>query len=199
MSMQGIECREFLQRKDKCYVATFEPKDAIEFQKHMLKVNSDGRYGVNPLLKKLDRVYNDQTTDIEPIKVGISGNKLVNTGLVALSEMQVGKRTRLFDYYAIGESEQPVNIRDLSLYEEVSRLRIPSAGGNFIQRQSTIFYSIFFPKTTNDCTVRETGIYDSSSGGKLLLRTVLPTLDNIPHKKNFDTIFVAHIIYSGSV
>ena len=196
-----VEFREMMIRRDIGYVASFEPKDAEVFQKHMYLCNIDNRYSVNPMLKKLDRVYNDQTTDIEPIKVGKSGNKLVNEGLIALAEFQVGKRTRQFNYYGIGESSQAVNIKDDHLYEEVSRLRIPDAGGTFIQRQSTVFYSVFFPKTTPDCEVAETGIMDAKnqSEDRMLLRTVLQGPDQIPHEKDFDTIFVAHVIYSGSV
>jgi|SRR6187431_1250971 len=199
-----MQIREFLQRKDIGYAALFEPKDAQVVQKYMDLINI-GRVQPEHLTKKFDRFYNDQTVTIqdkpfEPLAVGISGNKLVTEGLIALAEFAVGKRTKTFEYYAIGESDQGVSIRDDRLYDHHSRVRVTSVGGTFIQRQSTIFYSVFFPKTTSDCTVRETGIFDSSSesNDKMLLRTVLPEKDQIKHFKNRTTIFVAHIIYSGS-
>ncbi len=199
-----LQIREFIQRKDIGYVALFEPKDAQVVQKYMDLINI-GRVQPEHLTKKFDRFYNDQTVTIhdkpfEPIQVAISGNKIVNEGLIALAEFAIGKRTKRFEYYAIGESDQGVSVRDDKLYDHHSRLRISDAGGTFIQRQSTIYYSLFFPKTTNDCTVRETGIFDSSSesNDKMLLRTVLPEQDQMKHIKNRTTIFVAHIIYSGS-
>lgn len=201
-----VEFREMLLRRDIGYVASFEPKDAEIVQRYMDLINL-GQRSPRYLLRKFDKIYDDhrnvllQDKPIEPIKLGKSGNKLVNEGLIALAEFQVGKRTRQFNYYGIGESSQDVNIRDDALLEPVSRLRIPDAGGTFQNRQSTIFYSIFFPKTTPDCTVRETAIFDSgaTTNDKMLLRTTLQGPDQIPHKKDFDTIFVAHVIFSGSV
>ena len=200
-----MEVREFVIRRDIGYIASFDPKDAELVQKFMDRINIQ-EYRIQSLFDKLDRVYDDHKVNLygkpfEPINMAKSGNKIVNEGLVALAAYQVGKRTKRFDFYAIGESSQAVNIRDDHLYDEVTRLRISDGGGTFIQRQSTIFYSLFFPKTLQDCTVSETGIVDSGDpvNDTMLLRTVVPTIDRIPHKKNFDLVFVAHVIFSGSV
>ncbi len=193
-------CREFLQRKDIGYVASFEPRYADIAQAHMDRINFG--YSPRPFFKILDKIWDDhRNQEFEVIKLAKSGNKLVNEGLIALAEMQAGKRTKTFDYYVIGESNQGVSIRDDHLYDECARIRIPDAGGTFIQRQSTVFYSVFFPKTIPSCEVSETAIVDADKQAtdKMLLRTVLPEVDNIPHKKDFDTVFVAHVIFSGSV
>ena len=200
-----MECREFLQRKDIGYVASFDPNDDLLVQKFMNRANIQ-EYRVQHLIDKFDRFYDDHKPKIygkpfEPIKMTKKGNKLVNQGLIALAEMQVGKRTRIFDYYVIGENSQTVSIQDQGLIDQCAITRITTSGGNIIQRQSTVFYSVFFDRFIPDCTVRETGIVDSELGNsKLLLRTVLPnTVDQIPHRQSFDTIFVAHVVYSGSV
>lgn len=201
-----MEVREFLLKRDIGYAATFDLKDAELVQKFMNRINIQ-EYRVQSLYDKFDRFYDDHKPKIygkpfEPTQMAKSGNKLVNEGLIALAEFQVGKRTRQFNHYVIGEDDTTVSVTDDHLYDEVSggRVNIPQSGGNFIQRQSTIFYAVFFSKTVVDCTVKETGIVDAmtQTSDRMLLRTILPS-PYIKHAKNFDTIFVGHIIYSGSI
>ena len=200
-----MEWRQSVIYKDKAYAAIFDPKDAELVQKYMDFIRRN-EYLVENLYDKLDRYHNDQTVTLydkpfEPIDFFKGGNKLVNEGLIALAEFQVGKRTRQFTYYVIGDDNTSVSPTDDHLYGECARAHIPASGGTFVQRQSTIYYSLFFSKTIPDCKVAETGIVDTSSQStdRMLLRTVLPDADVMNHKKNFDSIFVGHVIYSGSV
>lgn len=196
-----LEIREYLHRKDIGYVASFDPSDTEFIKKQQFLVNV-GVLDVKYFFNQFERFWNDQTTpNFEPRKVGKSGNKLVNEGLTALAEMQVGARSKTFGVYAIGEGAQAVSPRDDALYDEVARLDIKGNGGTIRNRGSTVYYSLFFPKTIADFDVKETAILDSlsESDDTMLLRTVLPTAEIIEHDKDFDDIFVGHIIYSGSV
>lgn len=196
-----MKFREALIRKDIGYVASFEPKDSDIIKKQMRLVQL-GILDPKIFFDQFERFRNDQTTpNFEPRKVGKSGNKLVNEGLTALAEMQVGLRTKTFGVYAIGEGAQAVSPRDDELYDEVSRLNILQNGGTVRNRGSTCYYSLFFPKTIDDFTVRETAILDSLvvTNDTMLLRTVLPAAEVVEHDQDFDDIFVGHIIYSGSV
>lgn len=196
-----MQYRSKIMRKDIGYLATFDDKEAAIVQTEMDRINAG--YSFRGLTDVLDRCWNDhRNLAFEPIKLTKQGNKLVNEGLIALAEMQVGKRTRRFDYYVIGEGTTPVNIRDDTLDDEHSRVRIPDAGGTFVQKQSTIFYSVFFNKGIPDGTISESAIVDAKDtvADRMLLRTVIPNAaDYIPHFKTFDTVFMAHLVFSGSV
>lgn len=195
------EVREFLQRKDIAYAAAFDPKDTYLVKKDMQLVQA-GIYDPEYFFNKFERFWNDQTTvNFEPLQVGRSGNKLVNEGLIALAEMQAGKRQKIFNIYAIGKGKTAVSIKDDALVDEITRLEIVPNGGTLLNRGSTMYYSLFFPKTIADVDVSETAILDSlvNTADTMLLRTVFPTAEIIEHDKDFDDIFVGHIIYSGSV
>lgn len=200
-----MEERSYVVRRDIGYGASFDLKDAELVKRYQARCNIQ-EYRIQSLFDKFDRFYDDHKPKIygkpfEPIQMAKSGNKLVNEGLIALAEFQVGKRTKQFNYYVIGDDDTTVSVTDDHLFGECARVHIPTAGGTFIQRQSTIFYSTFFAKTIADCDVKETGIVDASTQAtdKMLLRTVFPLNQEIRHRKNFDTTFVAHIIFSGSV
>jgi len=193
--------REFLCRKDIAYAAAFDPKDTYVIKKDM-KLVQLGRKSPKTFFKNFERYYNDQTTpNFEPLKLGRSGNKLVNEGLTQLAASQVGKSSRVFNVYAIGKGEAAVNIRNDALTDEITRINILDNAGTLINRGTTCYYSVFFPKTISDVTVKETAILDSliQSEDLMLLRTLFPPADQIPHVKDRDDIFVGHIIYSGSV
>ena len=195
------EVREFLCRKDIAYAAIFEPKDSYQIKKDMKLVQA-GIYDPEYFFGKFERYYNDQTTiNFEPLQLGKSGNKLVNEGLTELAAIQMGRSNRIFDVYAIGKGEAAVNIRNDALTDEITRISIPDNAGTMINRGTTCYYSVFFPKTITSVTVKETAILDSllPTDDRMLLRTLFPTADQIPHVKDVDDIFVGHIIYSGSV
>ena len=194
-----MQVRDYLQRKDIGYVATFEPKDSLLIKKSMQLMNL-GYIDPKQFFKQFDRSYYDKTCDIDPIQVSRSGNKLVNEGLTALAEMMVGARTKTFNIYAIGQGNKTVTPKDDRLDDEVARLNITDNGGTIRQRGSTVYYSLFFPKTIADFDVKETAILDGliDTDDKMLLRTVLPSGEVIEHDKDIDDIFVGHIIYSGS-
>jgi hypothetical protein len=196
-----LDVREFIQRKDIGYAASFEPQDSEFIKKQQLLVNL-GVLSPKEFFSQFERHYNDQTTpNFEPIQLGKSGNKLTNEGLTALAEMQVGKRQKIFGVYSIGEGTVSTNVRDTELVDEITRIDIIDNAGTILNRGSTTYYSVFFPKTISTITVGETAILDSldSTSDVMLLRTVFPEADRVTHTINFDEIFVGHVIYSGSV
>ncbi len=203
----GIEERHAILYKDIAFGALFDPKDTFAYKKFHKKIQREDVHP-NAWFNKLKRVYNDQTVydDItkryfEPINVTITGNKLVNEGLTAMAQCMVGKRSKMFGVYAIGGSSASVNAKDDRLIDEVARLDILDNGGFVINRGTTCYYSLFFPKTLATKTIKETAILDSLNSGTdiMLLRTVFPSNETLPHQKDFDDISVGHIVLTGSV
>lgn len=199
--------REALMMKDEAFIGTFHPHEARKYQREFNLINTR-QLDPNIWFDKLRRVHNDQTVfdDLtkryfEPIDVGIWGNKLVNEGLERIAESIVTGQGKNFDNYAIGEGLTSVNIRDTQLADEITRLDILSNGGIATNRGTTIFYSLFFPKTVRSATVTETAINDrlDQNIDNMLLRTLFPTSEQQVHVKNLDSIYVGHIIYLGSV
>ena len=197
---KGIEFREALIRRDIAYGAVFDPNDVPRL-KIIHKLIQLGQVHPMAYLGQLDRVYNDQTSVLEPLEVTITGNKIVNEGLEALAACMVGERSQMFGMYAIGTGTTDVSIRDDALDDELSRVDIIDEGGFVINRGTTCFFSVFFPKTIPNAVVSETAILDSmdTADDTMLLRTKFPTNEYLTHTKNLDNISVAHVIFSGSV
>lgn len=203
----GMDYRHAVLYKDIAFGALFDPKDTFSYKKFHKKIQREDVHP-NAWFNKLRRVYNDQTVYddttkryFEPTHVTISTNKLVDEGLTAQAQSIVGRRTKMFGVYAIGGSAVSVNPKDDRLIDEVSRLDIISNGGFVINRGTTCYYSLFFPKTLGTKTIKETGIFDSLNKNTdiMLLRTVFPSNETLPHNKNSDDISVGHIILIGSV
>ena len=197
--------RSKIVRKDIGYAAIFSDYDTIQIKKEMELVQLGIR---NPFtfFNRFDRYYDDQTVYLgkgkffEPEQMTKKGNKLVNEGLTSLAQCQVGTSSTIFNVYAIGSGEESVSIRNDVLSNEISRLKILDNGGTLLSRGSTVFYSLFFPKTIATVNVSETAILNSLIPDQdlMLLRTKFPTGDYIQHTININDIFVGHVIYSGS-
>ena len=72
--------------------------------------------------QKLDRYWNDQTTDIEPIAMTVKFDRVLNAGRTLAASIITGERSDRFDYLALGTSQVGVSDADYRLYAEVLRV-----------------------------------------------------------------------------
>ena len=97
-------------------------------------------------------------------------NLIVNQGLEYTSKLLNGVSTTPFKYIAIGSDDTPPQVTDVSLSNEVMR-----------EAASCIYEADFKAKLTavfnftSFTSVKESGIFDSSSGGHMLSRVTFAT------------------------
>src|SRR5690242_16143845 len=118
--------------------------------------------------RKLERFYNDQTTDIEPLHVGMATNKVVNDGMVRIAEFitnSLGVNTQLFTgsgiYVTIasGTGDNPVSSSDSELQFENARVQFGIEG--FSLAAGTVMrFGGFFAPTIPSGTISESGVFD---------------------------------------
>jgi hypothetical protein len=156
---------------------------------------------------KLARVYNDQTTDIEPLQVGRANNKVVNDGMVRISEFvtnSLGINTQLFTgsnvYVTIasGTGNNPVASSDSELQFENARVQFGLEG--FALAAGTIMrFGGFYAPTIPSATISESGVFDDFTAGNMLYRTVYSNVDQASHTLNQDYYTLSHAIYQSSI
>jgi len=163
----------------------------------------------NAFDKKLERVYNDQTTDkdFEPLHVGKSGNKVVNDGMLRIAEFvtnSLGMNTQLFTgsgvYVTIasGTGTIPVSSSDSELQFENARVQFGAEG--FSLAAGTIMrFGGFFSPSIPSATISESGTFDDFTAGIMLYRTVYNPADQAVHVLDNDYYTISHAIYQQSV
>lgn len=145
---------------------------------------------------KLDRIWNDQTTDIEPLQVVKSHNKIVNDGLVRIAEMVTGQNPPQWTHIAIGTGRNRVSASDSFLQTELSRVGLGTDGFQS-PAGSVMRYGGFYAPSVASGTIFEAAVFDDPTSGTMFFRTVYP--NPITHVVNNDFLSVAHSIYQVSV
>lgn len=145
---------------------------------------------------KLDRIWNDQTTDIEPLQVVKSHNKIVNDGLVRIAEMVTGQNPPQWTHIAIGTGGNRVSASDSFLQTELSRVGLGTDGFQS-PAGSVMRYGGFYAPSVASGTIFEAAVFDDPTSGTMFFRTVYP--NPITHVVNNDFLSVAHSIYQVSV
>ena len=196
------------------YLASWDLSELDSTRKYFTMVNAlknkrdrDCIKLVESFDQKLERVYNDQTTDIEPISVGKAVDKVVNDGMVRIAEQvtnSLGLNAQLFtgsgQYIAIasGTGTNPVNSSDSSLQFENARVEFGSEG--FALAAGTVMrFGGFFAPSIPSATISESGVFDDFSAGSMLYRTVYSALDQATHVLNNDYYTLSHAVYQVSV
>lgn len=157
---------------------------------------------------KLERAFNDQTTDseFEPLTVVKSKNKVVNDGLVRIAELATGSvginsgssGNGYFTHFAAGSGSNPVSASDYALQQEVARVGLGSDGFQ-TAAGSIMRFGGFFAPTIASCTVTESGVFDDPNAGVMLFRTIYSGSSIISHTVNADYMTLSHSIYQNSV
>ncbi len=210
----GLQTAEAINRNGIEYIAQWNLSDLDKTKKYFNTVNvlkqnrdTDCIKLVESFDDKLERLYNDQTTDIEPFHVGRSTNKVVNDGMVRIAENvtnSLGLNTQLFSgsgfYVAIasGTGTNPVNAADSELQFENARVQFGSEG--FSLAAGTVMrFGGFFAPSIPSALISESGVFDDFSAGSMLYRTVYSPIDQATHVLNADYYTLSHAIYQMSV
>lgn len=145
---------------------------------------------------KLERIWNDQTTDIEPLEVVKGSNKIVNEGLVRIAEMITGQNPPLWTHMAVGSGPNRVSASDAFLQTELSRVALGTDGFQS-PAGSVMRYGGFFAPSVASAQIVEAAVFDDPTSGVMFFRTVYP--NPVTHVVNSDFFSVAHSIYQVSV
>lgn len=146
---------------------------------------------------QLERYYNDQTTELEPLEVNRQVDRVVNSGMGRIAEFIVGESIQFFNHYACGTSTTPAYASDTALISEHARISIESAG-YATASGAVIKFGAYFPSTIASANVTEAGVFDDAIAGTLLFRVVYPAGKTINHVQNATFFSLSHAIYQSS-
>lgn len=179
------------------YLATWDLKD-YDYVRNWFRTIRAMKNGAlaSDFSIKLERVWNDQTTDIEPIEVVQGRNRIVNDGLVRVAELITGSSSSLWTHLAVGNGISPVSMSDSFLQSEIERVALGTDGFQ-TPAGSVLRYGGFFSPSVNTSLISEAGVFDDPTEGIMFFRTVYTTPIN--HVVNVDFFSVAHSIYQVSV
>lgn len=99
-------------------------------------------------------------------------NLVVNTGLSYIASRMVNTSSTVMSHMGVGTSSTATNVSQTALLAQVSRVALTGT----TPVGSTITYSTTFTAGQGTGSLNEAGIFNASSGGTMLCRTVFPTL-----------------------
>lgn len=99
-------------------------------------------------------------------------NLVVTTGLNFIASRMVGTTAAVMSHMAVGTDNTATNTSQISLQSEASREALTGA----LATGSTITFNTTFGPGSGTGTLVEAGIFNASSGGTMLCRTVFPAI-----------------------
>src|SRR5687767_4826254 len=135
---------------------------------------------VDDFEKQLERNYNDQSSDLEPLQVNKKEDRVVAGGMGRIAEFVVGESIQFFNHYASGTGTTPVYASDTTLVEEVARVSIEQQG-YATASGAVIKYGAYFAPNVPTASISEAGVFDAMVNGVMLFRTVFPLEKTINH------------------
>lgn len=148
--------------------------------------------------EQLERNFNDQTSELEPLEVNKQFDRVVASGMGRIAEFVVGESTEFFDHFAAGISISPVYASDTELIEEIARVSIDTQG-YATASGAVIKYGAYFAPNVQTAEISEAGVFDSPEGGTMLFRTVYPLNKVINHTQSITFFTLSHAIYQSSI
>lgn len=185
--------------KDYVFWLRTHPKDK-ELVKHILNNSKAVKTKIiNDFELKLERTYQDQTVhDFEPLFVTKRIDKVVNTGFARIAELVVGESIQFFNAMAAGTGVTTVYTGDTELENELARVSL-DVSGYATAAGSVIKYGAYFPTGVPSASISESGIFDDSVAGEMLLRSVYPTNKVLVHTSQSTFFTLSTAIYQSSV
>lgn len=100
-------------------------------------------------------------------------NLVVNVGKNFVASRMVGTSSNVMSHMAIGSSSTAAAAGDTALGTELGRVALASAGA----ASNVVTYTATFPAGTGTGAVVEAGIFNASSAGTMLCRTVFAVVN----------------------
>ena len=153
---------------------------------------------------KLERCYNDHRNILinehtnpseyfEPYRINKLDNMIVLSGLTGMAEHITNQRNKFFTYLAVGTSNVPVSLLDISLASEQYRVNVEDMGW-FEPHGNTIRTGSLFPENMPDAIINEIGSFDEPTEGTMFWRVVIDQVAKfLKHFAGETYITVSHI------
>jgi hypothetical protein len=141
---------------------------------------------LNEGIKATGEVFIDVIKDGQVVEKRHIPNLVVTTGKNFIASRMTGTAQSVMSHMAIGSGSTAVAAGDTTLGTELGRVSLGSSTAS----GSTITYTATFPGGTGTGNVVEAGIFNASSAGTLLCRTVFPVVS----KQVADTIAVTWVV-----
>ena len=115
-------------------------------------------------------------------------NLVVSVGKTNIAARMAGNTAAVMSHMAIGTGNTAAVVGDTTLNTELSRVALTVAGGT--PSSNTVTYSATYPAGTGTGALTEAGVFNASSAGTMLCRTVFPVIN----KQAADSIAITWVI-----
>lgn len=115
-------------------------------------------------------------------------NLVVSAGKTNIAARMAGNTVAVMSHMAIGTGNTAVVVGNTALVAELTRVALSVAGGT--PSSNTVTYSASYPAGTGTGALTEAGVFNASSGGTMLCRTVFPVIN----KQASDSITITWVI-----
>ena len=115
-------------------------------------------------------------------------NLVVTVGKTNIAARMAGNTVAVMSHMAIGTGNTAAVVGDTTLSTELARVALTVAGGT--PSSNTVTYSATYPAGTGTGALTEAGIFNASSAGTMLCRTVFPVIN----KQAADSIAITWVI-----
>lgn len=170
----------------------------VDIDEEMNKLRAEKSVLVNDFENQLERRFNDQTTELEPLEVNKQVDRVVASGMGRIAEFIVGESNQFFNHFSAGTGNTPAYTADTQLVEEITRVSIEEQG-YATASGAVIKYGAYFSPGVQTATITEAGVFDQMVGGAMLFRTVYPIDKVINHVQAITFFTLSHAIYQQSV
>lgn len=120
------------------------------------------------------------------VEEGSFDNLVTTSGRDHIASLISDSTTNIMSHYAVGSNGTSTTTANVALVEEIDRKVFDSITKNTAQ----VIYTTTFDGSEGNGTIREYGIFNSSSGGTMLARTTSGTVT----KSSGDILVITHQI-----
>lgn len=115
-------------------------------------------------------------------------NLVVSVGKTNIAARMAGNTVAVMSHMAVGTGNTAAVVGDTTLGSELARVALTVQGGT--PSSNTVTYSASFPAGTGTGALAEAGVFNASSTGTMLCRTVFPVIN----KQAADSITITWVI-----
>lgn len=115
-------------------------------------------------------------------------NLVVSAGKTNIAARMAGNTVAVMSHMAVGTGNTAAVVGDTTLGSELARVALSVTGGT--PSSNTVTYSATFPAGTGTGALQEAGVFNNSSGGTMMCRTVFPVIN----KQAADSISVSWVV-----
>lgn len=143
----------------------------------------------NDALKFTGDVFITKTDTITGETVTIEHkNLVVNAGKTHIANRMTANTINVMSHMAVGTGNTAAAAGDTTLDTELARVALSVTGGT--PSSNTVTYSATFPAGTGTGALTEAGVFNDTSAGTMMCRTVFPVIN----KQAADVIAVSWVV-----